>query len=376
MLIALVAAISLGMPFSASAQVLRGDSFVTESGDHSVEWNDNWIASLTSEDDFSTMVMLEGQIMIYSVMFMHDPELGLSERAIYHSLSGVLTSSFDSEPTHSVEWEDEDGTFHGAHSIPLSGIDFVIYMRVDPAVDGSGPTMQFAAAPSRAFPVSLDAMQEELSIDGVPVMDGADGEDVMARLNATTDDADASAESEAPAEESAPASNSARPTDANPRRPREAQIPAAESAGQEYVSASTGFTVTYPDSWTDMADSDSTVGEFSVDGASGRAVVSFTGRSTTETNRQAFFEDIEARESRYPGFVGSVIGEDRLLIATWTADNELAVLEYVFVDDSTVVTIMVTITSGNPERYVSDIQEIELDGTPILQNFDELWPED
>ena len=122
-----------------------------------------------------------------------------------------------------------------------------------------------------------------------------------------------------------------------------------------------------------MAETNATIGEFSLTSDTGRSVVSFTGRSTTETNRQAFFEDIVARESRYDGFVGSVISDDRLLIATWTADNELAVLEYVFVDDSTVVTIMATITSGNPDRYAIDAQSIELNDEPILRDWDELW---
>lgn len=370
-------------PGSASAQTLSGTSFETETGDHTMSWNDNWTASLIAEDDFSTMVMLEGQIMIYAAMFLHDADLGLSERAVYFSLSGVLINQFDSPPTHSVEWEEGDGSFRGAHLLQLSGIDFLLFLRVDPAMEGSGPTMQFAAAPVRAFPVSLEAMQDELIIDGNPVFVGDDGEEVTARLDEVTADAGSGESEPAPADavessgESAPAPSSegtGRPLDDRSRLHRDAQISDQQSTDGTFQSADNGFTVMYPDGWTDMALSNTTIGEFSLTSESGRSVVSFSGRSTTETNREAFFQDIVARESRYSGFVGSVISDDRLLIATWTADRELAILEYVFVDDTTVVTIMVTITSNNPDRYSEEVQTITLNGEPILQDWDELWP--
>lgn len=376
----LVTTISLVAPFSVSAQTLTGTSMVTESGDHTVEWTDSWTASLTAEDDFSTMVMLEGQIMLYSVMFIHDEDLGLSEKAVYHSLSGVLVNSFDSPPSVSIEWEDADGSFRGAHLIELSGIDFVLFLRVDPAQPGTGPVMQFAGAPLRAFPSSLLAMQTEITVDGKPVFDVEDGEEVLAHLEGEYGDTQDSAAPEDSAAE-APSSDSASSETSSPlgdrsRLQRDAPIATRQSAGNTYVSATHGFEIKFTDSWIDMASSNSTIGEFSLQSENGRSVISFTGRATTETNRQAFFEDIVARESRYNGYVGSVISDDRLLIATWTADNELAVLEYLFVDDSTVVTIMATITSGNPNRYVAEIQEIEINGEPILRDWQDLWDED
>ncbi len=376
-------------PLSSSAQTLSGTDFVTESGDHTMSWNDNWTASLVSEDEFSTMVMLEGQIMIYAVMFIHDEDLNLSLGAVYQSLSGVLINQFDAPPTHSVEWEDDDGAFRGAHLIELSGIDFVLFLRVDPASEGSGPTMQFAAAPVRAFPVSLSAMQEEIIVDGEPVFAGEDGEAVTTQLELESSAAEAepapdSSEIsptdavESPAD-SAPApapGNGPNPLNDRSRLQRDAHLSREQADDGEYISESSGYSVTYPSGWEDMSATGSTIGEFSLISDSGRTVVSFNGRSTTETNRQEFFEDIVARESRYPGYVGSVISDDRLLLATWTADNELAVLEYVFVDDSTVVTIMATISSGNPGHYITDTQLIELNDSPILRDWDELWPEE
>jgi hypothetical protein len=380
-LVLLSVLIGFAVPLATSGQTLRGTTFVTESGDHTVEWNENWVADLTSEDEFSTMVMLEGQIMIYAVMFIHDENIGLSERAVYHSLSGVLVNSFDSPPIRSIEWEGDDGAYRGAHLLQLSGIDFVLYLRVDPAAPGTGPTMQFAAAPQRAFPVSLEAMQAELLVDSVPVFDGDLGDEVVARIAEDTTLADASMESDASDSQPAPgtpsrSSGSARPIDDRSRSQRDALMPAGQSTDSVYVSNTNDFTVSYPNSWSDMSRSNTIIGEFSLSSESGRSVVSFTGRSTTETNRQAFFEDIAARESRYPGFVDSVISEDRLLIATWTADNELAVLEYVFVNETTVVTIMVTITSANPDRYVADVKQIELNDEPILRDWEDIWPED
>lgn len=379
LLILLAVILSVTLPLSASAQTLRGTSFVTESGDHSVEWNDNWTASLTAEDDFSTMVMLEGQIMIYAVMFIHDEDLGLSERAVYHSLSGVLVNSFDAPPELSIEWEGDDGAYRGAHLLELSGIDFVLFLRVDPAAPGAGPSMQFAAAPLRAFPLSLQSMQDELLVDGQPVFAGESGDDVIAQLEGNTDTAsepeglvDSTDVPRSPEESSERTS----PLQDRSRLQRDAHLTGQESAGNVYTSTAHGFEITYTDSWTDMARSNATIGEFSLESDTGRSVVSVSGRSTTETNREAFFDDIVARESRYSGFVGSVVSENRLLIATWTADNELAILEYVFVDESTLVTIMVTIISGNPDRYVADVQEIELNGEPILQDWDEMWIDD
>lgn len=154
----------------------------------------------------------------------------------------------------------------------------------------------------------------------------------------------------------------------------ESATPAA-SATTAYVSPANGFTVTYTDAWQDMAASNATVGEFSLsDTATGRAVVSFSGRSTTETNREAFFQDIVQRESRYPGYVGSVVTDDRLLIASWTDANELVVLEYVFVDDATVVTIMVTVNTSSPDRAIASVREIQLNGDGILRDWEKIWP--
>ena len=365
-MILLVMMISVGMPMAASAQTLRGTSFTTSTNDHTVEWNENWNASLEGDDDFSTMVMLEGQIMIYAVMFIHDPLAGLSPKSVYYSLSGVLTSSFDSTPTRSVEWEGDDKSFRGAHMIELSGIDFVLYLRVDPAASSdTGPIMQLAAAPVRAFPVSLDAMQTEIFIDGAPSLDGDSGEDIMGRLST---DADLSEETASPvvAADSGPAQRTRIAADARP---------AAAPQSSEYESAANGYTVSYTGPWLDMAETNATIGEFSLrDAESSRVVVSFTGRSTTETNREAYFDDIVARESRYPGYVGSEVSDDRLLIASWTTESELAVLEYVFVDDDTVVTIMVTVSSANPNRYIAGVRDIQLDGQGILRDWDDVWP--
>lgn len=380
----LAALLMLSAPVVASAQTLNGTTFETESGDHTMAWTDNWAASLIAEDDFSTMVMLEGQISIYAVMFVHDEDLGLSNRAVYASLSGVLINQFDAPPSLSIEWEEGDGSYRGAHILQLSGIDFVLYLRVDPATPGTGPMMQFAAAPLQAFPVSLTAMQDEVTVDDGAVFSGDDGVDVTARLEAETAEsepaapADAEQMDDAAAPES-PSAEQSEPLSDRSRLQRTAPISDSEPAGStngNYVSGENGFMVSYPDGWVDMAQTDTTIGEFSLISDSGRSVISFTGRSTTETNRQAFFEEIVTRESRYDGYVGSVISDDRLLIATWTADNELAVLEYVFVNDSTVVTIMVTITSGNPDRYAQDAQSIQINDEPILRDWDELWSGD
>lgn len=376
----LVVIIGFAMPFATSAQVLRGTSMETEDGDHSLEWNDNWSASLIAEDDFSTMVMVEGQIMIYAVMFIHDEELSLSARTVYHSLSGVLINQFDSEPTHSTEWEVGDGAYRGAHLLQLSGIDFVLYLRVDPANDGSGPIMQFAAAPVRAFPVSLDAMQTELIVDGGPVFADDDGDDVLTRLDlgaeSSDTDVDAAESEQAPSAPATGTSDRSRPLEDRSRVRRDAHISTEDSSEFTWVSEANNFQVTWTEAWSDMSLTGATIGEFSLSSESGRTVVSFSGRSTTETNRQAFYEEIVTRESRYSGFVDSVITDDRLLIASWTEENELAILEYVFVDDSTVVTIMVTITSGNPARYIDEVLAVELNGEPILRDWDDLWSDD
>ena len=367
-MIVLVMMIGIAMPVAATAQTLRGTSFTTSTNGHTVEWNENWNASLEGDDDFSTMVMLEGQIMIYAVMFIHDPLAGLSAKSVYYSLSGVLTSSFDSTPTQSVEWEGDDTSFHGAHIIELSGIDFVLYLRVDPAASSdTGPIMQLAAAPVRAFPVSLDALQTESLIDGAPSLDGDNGDEIMNRLSADAGDGEESA-SPAVAADSGTVQRSRVPAD---------ERPAAAPQVSEYESAANGFTVTYTAPWVDMAETNATVGEFSLsDAESSRVVVSFTGRSTTETNRAAYFEDIVARESRYPGYVGSVVSDDRLLIASWTTESELAVLEYVFVDDDTLVTIMVTVKSSSPDRHIAEVRAIELGGQGILRDWDDIWPPD
>ncbi len=371
LLLALLVGISA--PTTATAQTLRGTSFTTANGEHSLTWNENWTASLEGDDEFATMVMLEGQIMIYAVMFIHEPLGGLNTKSVYYSLANVLTGSFDSEPTQTVEWESEDGSYHGANVIQLSGIDFLLYLRVDPAQpEDSGSIMQLAAAPVRAFPSSFEAMQTEISIDGGPSLSGETGEDILARLDSGSAETVA-AESDA---ESAPASDAARDSLAErPRMPMPESATPAASATTAYVSPANGFTVTYTDAWQDMAASNATVGEFSLsDTATGRAVVSFSGRSTTETNREAFFQDIVQRESRYPGYVGSVVTDDRLLIASWTDANELVVLEYVFVDDATVVTIMVTVNTSSPDRAIASVREIQLNGDGILRDWEKIWP--
>jgi hypothetical protein len=365
--------VGISAPISASAQTLRGTSFTTANGDHSLTWNENWTASLEGDDEFATMVMLEGQIMIYAVMFIHDPLAGLNTKSVYYSLSSVLTSSFDSEPTQTVEWEGEDGSYHGANVIQLSGIDFLLYLRVDPSgSEDSGPIMQLAAAPVRVFPSSFEAMQTDIAIDGSSSLSGANGEDILARLDSGSA-SPVAAESDS---KSAPAPAAARDSLAERERVPLRERPAsATPVTTEYVSPANGYTVTYTDTWQDMAASSATVGEFSLsDTATGRTVVSFSGRSTTETNREAFFQDIVQRESRYPGFVGSVVTNDRLLIASWTDANELVVLEYVFVDDSTVVTIMVTVTSSSPDSAVTSVRDIQLNGDDILRDWDKIWP--
>lgn len=373
MLLLMTVFIVVSMPVSAAAQTLRGTSFTTANGNHEITWNENWTASLEGDDEFATMVMLEGQIMIYAVMFIHDPLTGLNTKSVYYSLSSVLTSSFDSEPTQTVEWEGEDGSYHGANVIQLSGIDFLLYLRVDPAKsEDSGPIMQLAAAPVRAFPSSFEAMQTDIALDGGPSLSGENGDDILARL----DSGSASPVADVSDGETAPAPAVARDSLAERERvPLQDRAAPATPVTTEYVSAANGYTVTYTDTWQDMAASSATVGEFSLsDTATGRTVVSFSGRSTTETNREAFFQDIVQRESRYPGFVGSVVTNDRLLIASWTDANELVVLEYVFVDDSTVVTIMVTVTSSSPESAITSVRDIHLNGDGILRDWDKIWP--
>src|SRR5699024_5544825 len=147
----------------------------------------------------------------YAVMFVHDEDLGLSNRAVYASLSGVLINQFDAPPSLSIEWEEGDGSYRGAHILQLSGIDFVLYLRVDPATPGTGPMMQFAAAPLQAFPVSLAAMQDEVTVDDGAVFSGDDGVDVTARLEAETAESEpaASADAEQMDDAAAPESPSA-----------------------------------------------------------------------------------------------------------------------------------------------------------------------
>jgi hypothetical protein len=272
-----------------------------------------------------------------------------------------------------VEWEGGDGSYHGANVIQLSGIDFLLYLRVDPAgSEDSGPIMQLAAAPVRAFPSSFEAMQTDIAVDGGPSLSGENGEDILARLDSDSaspvaDESDA---------ESAPAPVSARESLAKRDRVplREGTAPATPVT-TAYVSPANGYTVTYTDTWQDMDATNATVGEFSLtDAATARTVVSFNGRATTETNREAFFQDIVQRESRYPGYVGSVVTSDRLLIASWTDTNELVVLEYVFVDDSTVVTIMVTVSTSSPETAIASVRDIQLNGEGILRDWNKIWP--
>lgn len=345
-----------------SAQTIRGTEFISEQGGQTVTWTEDWDASLEGDDDFSTMLMLQGEIMIYAVMFVHEPLEELSLRSVYFSLSDVLIENFDSAPTQTYEWDGDDGSFRGINVIELSGINFLLYMRVDPGVADSGPIMQFAAAPLRAFPSSLTAMQSEIFIDSVPVMDGDNGDDLMTMLEAN---ATSVADSEAPTTSSLAPTSRQRVPVGSARVPDE-----AASAGGEFVSAANDYTVTYGDDWSPT---ESPIGEFSLV-SSGRptTLVSFIGRSTTETNREAYFQDIVARESRHAGYIGSVTEDDRLLVASWSSEDELSVLEYVFVDEDTVVTVMVTVSSSNPQRGIELAQQIELDGTPLLQGWDDL----
>lgn len=357
LLVATLCLISVFMPATVAAQTLRGTEFTSDLGGPTVRWTEDWEASLEGDDDFSAMVMLQGEIMIYAVMFVHEPLPEMSMRSVYFSLSDVLVANFDSQPTQVYEWLAEDGSFRGLNVIKLSGINFVLYMRVDPGVDGGGPTMQFAGAPVRAFPSSLTAMQSEITIDGLPAMADDDGEELLALLESNeASAADTSVEDASSTHQRVPAGS--------------AKVPAPDVVGGEFVSETNDFTVRYGEGWSPT---DSVIGEFSLISA-GRptTVVSFIGRSTTETNRAAYFEDIVARESRHAGFIGSVTDDDRLLIASWSNDDELSVLEYVFVDDDTVVTVMVTLSGSNPQRGIDRVQQIELDGIPILQGWDEL----
>ncbi|MCO5214842.1 MAG: hypothetical protein M9953_05435 [Thermomicrobiales bacterium] len=346
------------MPATLAAQTLRGTEFTSDLGGPTVRWTEDWEASLEGDDDFSTMLMLQGEIMIFAVMFVYEPLPEMSMRSVYFSLSDVLVANFDSQPTQVYEWQAEDGSFRGLNVIQLSGINFVLYMRVDPGVAGVGPTMQFAGAPVRAFPSSLTAMQTEITIDGLPAMADDDGEELLALLESNeASAADPSLADAAGTHQRVPVGTTAK-------------IPTPDIFGGEFVSETNDFTVRYGEEWSPT---DSMIGEFSLV-STGRptTVVSFIGRSTTETNRAAYFEDIVARESRHAGFIGSVTDDDRLLIASWSNDDELSVLEYVFVDDDTVVTVMVTLSGSNPERGIDRVQQIELDGIPILQGWDEL----
>lgn len=360
LIVATLCLVSVLTPASLTAQTIRGTEFTSDPGGPTVRWTEDWEASLEGDDDFSTMVMLQGEIMIYAVMFVHEPLPEMSMRSVYFSLSDVLVANFDSEPTQVYEWQADDGSFRGLNVIELSGINFVLYMRVDPGVDDTGPTMQFAGAPLRAFPSSLTAIQTEITIDGVPAMADDNGEELLTLLQSNeaspSDPADTAAAS---------------PSSSLQRMPTgSARIPSSEETGGEFVSVENDFTVRYGEDWSPT---DSMIGEFSLV-STGRptTVVSFIGRSTTETNRAAYFEDIVARESRHAGFIGSVTDDDRLLIASWSNEDELSLLEYVFVDDDTVVTVMVTISGSNPQRGVDRVQQIELDGIPILQGWDEL----
>ncbi len=358
LIVATLCLVSVFMPAALAAQTLRGTEFTSDLGGPTVRWTEDWEASLEGDDDFSTMLMLQGEIMIYAVMFVHEPLPEMSMRSVYFSLSDVLVANFDSQPTQVYEWQAEDGSFRGLNVIQLSGINFVLYMRVDPGVAGAGPTMQFAGAPVRAFPSSLTAMQTEITIDGLPAMADDDGEELLALLESNeVSAADTSLAEAAGTHQRVPAGSTAK-------------IPVPDIFGGEFVSETNDFTVRYGEEWSPT---DSMIGEFSLI-STGRptTVVSFIGRSTTETNRAAYFEDIVARESRHAGFIGSVTDDDRLLIASWSNDDELSVLEYVFVDDDTVVTVMVTLSGSNPERGIDRVQQIELDGIPVLQGWDEL----
>lgn len=374
LVLVIVVVVSQIMAPAVAAQTLTGTDFTTENGKHSVSWNESWEASITEEDDFSTMVMLESDIMIYAVMFVHDSALGLSPRSVYYSLADVLIGSFDGEPKETVEWEGDDGAFRGLNLVELSGIDFLIYLRVDPGTGESGPVMQFAAAPLRAFPSSLTAMQDEIVIDDLPVMSGDDSELVVAKLEESTAD---TATSDEAAEATPPGvSNEPAPAIAESDRQLPSSAPAPgsagnEEAGGEYVSSKNGFTVNYGDGW---APTDTSIGEFSIE-SSGRpeVVLSFTGRSTTETNREAYFGDIVSREERHSGYINSVISDDRLLIASWSDSNELVVLEYVFVDDNTVVTAMATLSGSRPERGIDGVRTVQLNDESILRDWDQLW---
>ncbi|MCA9833057.1 MAG: hypothetical protein KC435_03875 [Thermomicrobiales bacterium] len=359
-------------PTSLAAETLRGDEYTTDYGDHTITWTDDWSASLESDEDFSSMLMFQGDISIYAVMFIHDPDVGLSPRSVYYSLADVLLESFDASPTQTIEWTGDDGAFRGINLVEIEGIKFLLFMRVDPATAESGPTMQFAGAPVSAFPLSLEAMQQDLVINDMPVMDGEDGNEILAVLeeNEPTSESAETVDSDSAAEP-ATAKNSA---DRN--APSSGLLPTsteAESSGGEFESATNDYTVTYGDGWVAT---NSLIGEFSIT-SSGRpeVVISFTGRDTTETNRQAYFEDIVASEQRHSGYVNSVISDDRLLIASWSDDDELAVLEYIFVDDDTVVTVMVTVSGSKPEKRIEGVRTVEINGEPLLRDWDELWGE-
>lgn len=372
-LIMLAAITPLLAPASLAAETLRGNEYTTTYSDHTITWTDDWSASLESDEDFSSMLMFQSDISIYAVMFIHDPDVGLSPRSVYYSLSDVLLESFDAKPTQTIEWTGEDGAFRGLNLIQIEGIKFLLYMRVDPATADSGPTMQFAGAPVSAFPLSLKAMQEDLAINDVPVLDGEDGDSILAILEGDETSSETSEVVTSDAEAAAPESST---SSGDRNAPSSSLLPKSmesESSGGEFVSAVNGYTVTYGDGWVTT---DSTIGEFSIT-SSGRpaVVISFTGRDTTETNRQAYFEDIVASEQRHSGYVNSVISDDRLLIASWTDDNELAVLEYIFVDDDTVVTVMVTASGSKPEKRIEGVRTVEINGEPLLRDWDELWSE-
>lgn len=391
---------SAGTPLLTAGQGLQDFSYTTANGIHTIEWNENWTASLQGEDDFSTMLMLESQIMIYIVMFIHEPMTGISTRAIYFSLADVVTSGFDGPPKSSVEWSEGEGNYQGAYIINISGFDFLIFMRVDvPEGEESGPVVQVAGTPVTGFTGGLESMQKDLILDGLPVLNGVDGAEVTnavetgvppggeaepapASANADSERGEGGAQerdrsSEPPG--SAPEQEQGRSSNSS-SGPWDRLVPRASNNAQPadgpgfYQHENPEYLVTWPDVWQNMAITDSTVGQFSLTlNSSTSVIVSFTGRSTTETNRDAYFDDIIAREARYEGFVGSVKSDDRLITATWVNESELTVLEYIFIDDTTVITVMVTIKSPRPENAVPEVQRITLNNQGILRDWSQLW---
>lgn len=364
----------------AHARVLEGTSYTTPNGVHTLEWTDAWTVEVSDNDSFSSQLSLNSQVIIYLALFIHDPMAGISPRSVYSSFSDVMVSTLDADVKSVVEWPGEDGSHQGAYIVDMGGIEFLLYMRVDPATTtDSGPTLQIMATPVGAFENSLQSLQADVLIDGVPALDGLEAQEVLdAVKNLSESESEAAATATAESPPAAVDSSSRSRSGLLDRIAPASSAPADESAspagGGVYTSDVPPYTVNYPPMWIDMATEGSTVGQFSLElDSSTSTIVSFTGRTTTETNRDAYFSELVAREKRFPGFVGSVQTENRLITATWTSEDELAVLEYIFVNDNTLVTVMVTIQSPRPENVIPLVQQIQLEGDFLLPGWEELW---